>query len=227
MYYRRKILLNLLSRCGGEIEKLKLQKLLLIFCSQQKKPAYHFVPYKYGCFSFQANADLCAMYKTGLVKASETTWSLKNDCSLKETILPEDAGRLERVCSSYAKMDTPELIKHTYVAYPFYALNSTIVRQLLNKGQQAAVAKAIKRDESAGLFTIGYEGKSLEGFLNTLLRANIKTLCDVRKNAYSMKYGFSKTTLSNACENVGIKYLHMPAVGIDSSERKGLKTPAD
>ncbi|WP_200885350.1 DUF488 family protein [Jejuia pallidilutea] len=55
------------------------------------------------------------------------------------------------------------------------------------------------------LFTIGYEGISLEHYLNKLIRNNIKLLCDVRKNALSMKYGFSKSQLKNACEGVCIK----------------------
>ncbi|WP_348602891.1 DUF488 family protein [Bartonella tribocorum] len=48
------------------------------------------------------------------------------------------------------------------------------------------------KDEKFCFFTIGYEGKSLENYLNCLLENNIKILCDVRKNPISRKYGFSK-----------------------------------
>lgn len=41
------------------------------------------------------------------------------------------------------------------------------------------------------------------------------------------KYGFSKRTLARACEGVGIRYGHLPELGIESRRRKGLKTPSD
>jgi len=52
-------------------------------------------------------------------------------------------------------------------------------------------------------------------------------LCDVRKNSLSMKYGFSKTQLQKACEGVGIKYKHIPDLGIDSDKRQELNTQTD
>ena len=52
-------------------------------------------------------------------------------------------------------------------------------------------------------------------------------MCDVRRNAFSRKYGFSKGTLSKACEGVGIRYEHLPELGIASEERRELKSQAD
>ena len=52
-------------------------------------------------------------------------------------------------------------------------------------------------------------------------------MCDVRKNPLSMKYGFSKNQLKNACEGVGIIYIHIPEVGIDSDKRQLLNTQGD
>ena len=52
-------------------------------------------------------------------------------------------------------------------------------------------------------------------------------LCDVRRNPLSRKYGFSKKTLGKACEGVGIRYEHLPELGIDSEERCELVTQAD
>jgi len=49
----------------------------------------------------------------------------------------------------------------------------------------------------------------------------------VRRNPLSRKYGFSKSTLRNAGEGVGIRYEHLPELGIASEERKGLVTQAD
>jgi uncharacterized protein (DUF488 family) len=77
------------------------------------------------------------------------------------------------------------------------------------------------------LATIGYEGLTLESYLNKLLRAGVTVLCDVRRNAISRKYGFSKSTLSMGCEGVGIRYEHLRELGIVSDKRRNLETQAD
>jgi hypothetical protein len=46
------------------------------------------------------------------------------------------------------------------------------------------------------LFTIGYQGRTLEDSLNVLLTASVTLLCDVRRNPVSRKPGFSKGVLS-------------------------------
>ncbi len=227
MYYRRKILLALLSNCGGKIEKLKLQKLLLLFCSKQQKPSYDFVPYKFGCFSFGANADLIAMKSKGLIEETETSWILINETPESKQLNSHDLINLDLICAKYDKLSTDELIVQTYLLLPYYAINSSIINKLLNEEQKRKVSKTISSDKSTTLFTIGYEGRSLEQFLNSLIHNNIRILCDVRKNAMSMKYGFAKGTLSNACYNVGIKYYHIPSLGVDSAERKDLSTKDD
>lgn len=53
----------ILEAFGGELEKLQLQKLIMLFTTYQQEKSFHFVPYKFGCFSFQANADLSTMKK--------------------------------------------------------------------------------------------------------------------------------------------------------------------
>jgi uncharacterized protein (DUF488 family) len=42
-----------------------------------------------------------------------------------------------------------------------------------------------------------------------------------------MKYGFSKSLLKKFCESVGIDYIHIPEVGIQSDQRQSLNTQAD
>ncbi|NKQ99684.1 DUF488 domain-containing protein, partial len=49
----------------------------------------------------------------------------------------------------------------------------------------------------------------------------------VRNNPLSMKYGFSKSQLMNACVSVGIQYIHFPEVGIVSEQRQSLTCQAD
>ena len=43
----------------------------------------------------------------------------------------------------------------------------------------------------------------------------------------SRKYGFSKSTLGGACEGVGIRYEHLPELGIASEQRQSLTQESD
>jgi len=74
------------------------------------------------------------------------------------------------------------------------------------------------------LYTIGYQGVSVEVVIADLKRHNVKKLIDVRRNAISRNNGFSKTALKKACEAAEIEYLHVPHLGIASEMRRGLKT---
>ena len=76
-------------------------------------------------------------------------------------------------------------------------------------------------------FTIGYEGSSFEGYLNRLIKHNVKILIDVRRNPLSRKYGFSKKTLSDTVRKLGIEIVHIPELGITSEKRRELHTQDD
>ena len=76
-------------------------------------------------------------------------------------------------------------------------------------------------------YTIGYEGISPETYLNKLVSSDVRLLCDVRKNAFSQKYGFSKSELKSLLAKVGIDYLHIPDLGIVSEKRQNLQTDKD
>jgi hypothetical protein len=120
------------------------------------------------------------------------------------------------------------LIRKIYLQHPYYATRSEILKRILPAAdEQQKVEEAKPAPQPAGLTTIGYEGRTLEGYLNTLLRDSVTLLCDVRRNPLSRKYGFSKSTLSGACERVGIHYEHLPELGIESEARQDLHTQAD
>ncbi|WP_083202457.1 DUF488 family protein [Stappia indica] len=63
------------------------------------------------------------------------------------------------------------------------------------------------------LATIGYEKSTLDDFIATLLLGDIEVLIDIRDRAQSRRHGFSKTALSQALADVGIKYIHLKALG--------------
>lgn len=227
MYYRRKILLALLELFDGELEKLQLQKLLMIFSSWQKEQSFYFVPYRYGCFSFQANADLSTMKKYRQVAEQEKSWSKTASEPYLPLLKSGDRSLVNRLKDTFYSQSSDELIRHTYQQFPYYAINSTIAGKYLNDLELAVVEASRPQSEVQGLYTIGYEGLSLEEYLNKLISADVKVLCDVRKNSFSMKYGFSKSQLQKACEGVGILFIHIPEVGIVSSKRKELNTQQD
>ena len=208
-----------------------LQKYLFLLTRLQKDKAFDFIPYKYGCYSLQANQDLMVLEKMGYVAREQNknsiSWKLVSKDDFIGAIKKEDISCLNNVFRTYGEYRTNDLIKYTYLNYPFWAINSTILNDLLSDGERAQVLQQKKQSDEKTLFTIGYEGVSLEMYINKLILNDIKVLCDVRKNSYSQKWGFSKATLQDACEKVGIKFIHIPQLGIESSERQELNVIAD
>lgn len=227
MFYRRKIILSLLQLLGGELEKIRIQKLLFLYSQKKKDPEYEFIPYKYGCYSYSLKADLVTMIKRGTLGENENSYIKAVAADSLKSLKPEDKKILVEVVNLYGKMSNSTLIKHTYVNYPYYATKSTIVSQVLNTEQLLKVSDLRKAQPDIILFTIGYEGSSLEEYLNKLVKNDIKLLVDVRKNPASMKFGFSKTSLAKYCASLGIQYVHIPEVGISSDQRQGLKSQQD
>ncbi|MBC8489190.1 MAG: DUF488 domain-containing protein [Bacteroidetes bacterium] len=227
MFYRKKILLAITELFGGELSTTDFQKLLFIFSVKQTKRRFDFVPYKFGCFSFQASADKKSLIKEGYLENS-TGWSLKiGSENFISTLNESDRKQLQQLKLRFSNFTTNELIRYVYLHYPYYAINSEIATKYLSKDELEVIQKFKPKDEKIKLFTIGYEGKSLESYLNILIQKNVNVLCDVRKNPLSRKYGFSKKTLQNACESVNIRYYHLPELGIISEKRRNLNSQSD
>lgn len=220
-------MLSVLELFGDQLEKLQLQKLLFILSQKQEEPCYHFVPFKFGCYSFQANADLGTLEKYGQVTQSEKAWIKICSKSFLSELKKEDYIQLLQLNKQFKNYGSSELIRYTYVNYPYFAIRSRIADRHLSFQEMVKVDSVKPSSDRIGLFTIGYEGISLEEYLNKLLTEDIKVLCDVRKNSKSMKYGFSKNQLRSSCEGLGIKYIHIPEVGINSDKRRELNSQAD
>lgn len=227
MFYRRKIILALLQLFDGQLDKIRLQKLLFLFSLKQTKSEYDFVPYKYGCYSYSANADLITMVSKGLLADTQKHFSRLDKTDYLKLLKPDDLKHLHEVKKEYGKMSANTLMKHTYIHYPFYATRSEVAADILDKTELEKVRAAKPTGTKTILFTIGYEGISLEEYLVRLLKNDVKVLVDVRNNPLSMKYGFSKTLLKRYCESLGVQYVHIPEVGIQSEQRQELNTQAD
>jgi uncharacterized protein (DUF488 family) len=227
MYYRRKVILALLESFGGELGKISFQKLLFLFTRHQEKPAFDFVPYKQGCFSFQSYADMRTMIKYNMIVEGKDQWTKSDKTNYASTLNPKDKQILLYIKNQFGKATSDDLIEYTYKKYPYYAAKSTISHKFLNKTELTTVHNSIPENNNTILYTIGYEGITLEQYLNKLILNDVKVLCDVRKNSLSMKYGFSKSQLQKACENLDIKYVHIPNLGINSDKRQSLNSQSD
>lgn len=227
MFYRRKVILALLELFGGELEKIRLQKLLFLFSQKQGKPEYEFIPYKFGCYSYSANADLTTMVSKSYLTETNSSFIKKDEAKYLHLLKTDDQLKLRTTISLYGKMDSDALMKHTYKNFPYWAINSVKASSILTSSELNNVQMQKSNSNKTTLFTIGYEGSSLEGYLNRLIKNGVQVLVDVRKNPLSMKFGFSKTLLKRYCESLGIQYMHFPEVGINSDQRQELKTQRD
>lgn len=77
------------------------------------------------------------------------------------------------------------------------------------------------------LTTIGYEGASLEAFVDTLKEAGVTMLLDVRELPSSRRKGFSKTLLSEILREAGIEYRHERALGTPRNLRNAYRKHGD
>ena len=231
LYYRRKILLALLEAFGGQLTSKSLQKYLFLFTRKQEKKVFDFVPYKYGCFSFQANQDIATLRTYGYIDVIDLKdgrfIQLKENNNYSALLDLFDRQYIIDTKKEFGNLLQNELIKYTYIHYPFYAIKSSIAKNLLTSEEYAKVQQETRTFLDSVLFTIGYEGLSLEKYINKLIINDIKVLCDVRKNAFSQKYGFSKSQLEAACNGVDILYIHIPDLGIKSEYRQNLMSQKD
>lgn len=227
MFYRRKIILALLQVFEGQIDKISLQKLLFLFTKRQSKAEYDFIPYRYGCYSYSANADLTAMVKKEILSETTSHFTLNETIDYFKSLKEADRKLMLEIKTLYGKMNANALMKHTYLNFPYWAINSVKAKEILSSEQLEKVRISRPQNNDTVLFTIGYEGISLEEYLNRLLKNDIKILVDVRNNPLSMKYGFSKSQLQRYCNSLGIEYAHYPEVGIQSEQRQELNTQSD
>ena len=73
------------------------------------------------------------------------------------------------------------------------------------------------------IFTIGYEGTTMDTFLATLTAAGVEQVIDVRALPLSRRPGFSKTSLAATLADSGIGYVHLKALGTPKPGRDAAK----
>lgn len=215
-YKRQRFLLEFLQHLSDGASITDIQKLIFLYTMDTGSSHYSFIPYRFGPYSFQLAEDIDLLRKTGfLMRKGSKIYAAQE--SVQETIIPiaDERG------------DT--LIRKVYRKYPYYTINSEILGRLFDHAEirRFKDTRISYRKNEQILFTIGYEAKSLEDFINQLIQNDIMVVCDVRRNPLSRKFGFSKSKLQHILETIGIRYVHIPELGIESQKRTHLNSGED
>ncbi len=217
---RQKIMLTVIDELSKNklVSKTALVKSLFLIkyesSIESKVKLYDFFPYKYGPFSYQCYYDLGKLISCGLVTEKPlqlTTFGNKvisNSNESIESITLEIKEILHSLLKRFRKIS--EIIDYVYSKYPEYKVMSEYEREHSQKN-------------TPGIYTIGYEGRSIDEFLRTLIQNHISTVFDVRRHAFSRNVFFRKTLLSNYLAKIGIEYVAMPQLGVERELRIKLK----
>lgn len=224
MLNRQRMILALLDHAGAPVQKTMLVKLAFLLREETEvgrdRTFYGFVPYKHGPFSFGMYRELETLERDGYVERGEKSIGLASrtkDLSREqiERLSPVQAEAVASVVREYGKRKRPALLRTVYERYPWYATRSE-----LHQYVPADVPAPPKREAAA--YTVGYEGKSVDGFFNDLLASGMEGILDVRANPISRKYGFAKRSMSRIAGHLGLTYSHMPELGITGNHRADL-----
>lgn len=213
---KQKVLLYLIDELGrlGRFSRFMVEKSLFLLKKEENignsVKFYNFFPYKYGPFSNMSYMDLNNLRSKGYLEGDERHPKLSRKA--KEAIKRLDLGIKNKVKRTIERFDSDNDIKeHVYKKYPEYTVKS-----------ETPTMKNDKKEPK--IFTVGYEGKDIDLFLDLLIKNSIEVIIDVRKNPFSMNFSFTKNKLKNYLDKVKIEYITIPELGIEGSQRKGIDT---
>ncbi len=210
MLGRQKVLLSLISAlegAGKPITKTYLDKALFLLKMEynigDSVKFYNFYPHKYGPFSNNYYADLNALQSRGLIDEG---------LNIKEK---GGHGAMPAITDLIGRFQGDnEIVDYVYGKYPQYT-----IRSVLKAGKAEAHPPQV--------FSIGYEKKDIDSFLDILIRNYVEIVVDVRANPFSMNFAFTKEKLRRSLESASIGYLHMPELGIEGKMRQKLESRQD
>lgn len=223
MLKRQKVLLGVLVEAQRAPTTTELMKWIFLMRQETSlrtdRSFYDFVPHKYGPFSFTVYRDLEELARFGYVEDGEL--SVQRHLVSQATahflsLAPKFRQAVKLVLEGCRGLTQGQLVAMIYERYPWFAS-----RSVFKKDPPTTV------DTKKAVYTAGYEGNSIDYFMQKLLRAGVKRIIDVRSNPVSRKYGFSKRTLSRVSGSLGLDYTHFPQLGIPASERRSLSAKED
>ncbi len=95
----------------------------------------------------------------------------------------------------------------------------TMNLELLGEG----ILMRTEQNRGGKAFTIGYQTKKIEIFINMLEENRIKSVIDVRNNAFSWKKDFMGEALNRKLQESGIGYINLPSLGAPRVMRTDIK----
>ena len=166
MYYRRKVLLALIETFDGALKKTDCQKLLFLFCQYTNRNYYDFFPYKFGSFSYLIYQDKQRL--TNFLSKSEN-FELLNHEAFSSQLKPTERSVLRCLKLKFHGSLGKELIRKVYLDFPQFACRSTILSDIMKPAEIDEIRLAWNTDQTPTLFTIGYEGLSIDAYLHKLI----------------------------------------------------------
>jgi uncharacterized protein (DUF488 family) len=95
---------------------------------------------------------------------------------------------------------------------------------ILKKNEFTRAIDIVLQGNIRKVYTIGYEGKDIDEFVEELLENGIERLIDVRDRPLSRKNGFSKNSLMKILKEEGIEYKLFSELGAPKEARDELKS---
>ena len=221
-YKRQRYLLSIVRRENSNLTTTELQSMAFVQKVTCNMDFYEFVPSINGAYSYQISEDLDILQRHGFITL-DCTESGTKITAVEDIHYGDDDTYIQTLEQSTS------LMRRVYREYPYYLINcdtnSLLIQnedfEKINQKKQSYI------QNNQVLFTIGYEGICIETFINQLIQNDVRLICDVRKNPLSRKFGFSKRKLDYITETVGIRYVHIPELGIESDKRRSLETLND
>lgn len=127
---------------GRSVDSLRFQKYLFLILKQLDKRYYSFVPYQYGCFSFESYNDKRSLIKSGFLEENDKKWILNKNNRFMSEINPQEKECIFFIKQRYEKLSQKILLKQVYSKYPYYATKSQIIHKAdLSFQEKKAITK--------------------------------------------------------------------------------------
>ncbi|GCF11070.1 DUF488 domain-containing protein [Dictyobacter arantiisoli] len=214
MFYRRKILLALIEIFGGSLAQEDCKALLFLFCLRREKNFYDFFPSNNSVYSVILQSDKRRLTTLGFL-ADLPDFQIHESQVYTNQLQKKDQSELLAFQSEIGDIRNKALLQLLYRNIPSFVSGN-------QRPSPESIPSHNNEEVCSCLLTLGYEGLTIDGYLDILLSHQVKAIIDVRKNPISMKQGFSKKQFAAAAQMAGLTYIHIPDLGIPALLRKNL-----